>query len=701
MPVITSKHLLGALCASSMFSTTAIAEEPITQLDAVVVTATKEKKSKREVSESIDAVTSEEIERISPSHPAEVLNRIAGVHVNNLGGEGHMTSIRQPITTSGVYLYLEDGIPTRPTGFFNHNALYEINLPQAERIEVIKGPGSALYGSDAIGGIINSVTRPAPPEPETTVNPEYGSYGWKRLLMSSGSPINDDLGIRLDLNVTENDGYREESGYSRQSATARLDGILGDYTTLKTILSFTHVDQASASGLEADDYYHNPKRNLTHGDMGQREVDALRFSTEFNYEPDSENLFTLTPYFRHNRMELMPSWMLSYDPNVRIDTFQSYGMLAKYRRNLPDWNVLFITGVDMDYTPSTYEERQITALQSGGIFTDYRHTGRRNYDFEANQSSISPYVHGEWQATQKLRLDTGLRYDYFYVDYEDRLGASIPESIGFRNWLRPDSQSLSFDHFSPKLGAVYTLTQEHDIYANYRHGFRVPSATQLFRAGSTTNTTELSPVTTDSFEIGLRGKFFDWLHYDTAVYHMIVQDDIVSYIDGNDRKVTNAGETEHQGVELSLYGQVTPEWGFRTAWSYSNQEYKDYTAIIGFPAQEINYAGYDVGKAPKTLGNSALHYTPRYLPKTSFELEWEHMGKYYTDETNTAEYGGHNLLNFRTGYDVTERVEVYGRVMNLTDRRYSTYTSNQVGDPDIEYRPGLPRTFFVGLRAKF
>ena len=77
------------------------------------------------------------------------------------------------------------------------------------------------------------------------------------------------------------------------------------------------------------------------------------------------------------------------------------------------------------------------------------------------------------------------------------------------------------------------------------------------------------------------------------------------------------------------------------------------------------------------------------------------MGEYYTDETNTQDYPGHNLFNFRTSYDVNDRVQLYGRVMNVTDKRYSTYTSNQVGDTDISYRPGLPRTFYVGLRASF
>ncbi len=71
-------------------------------------------------------------------------------------------------------------MPIRPTGLFNHNALYEINIVQSDRVEVVKGPGSALYSSDAIGGVINSLTRPTPEERQIKTSYEYGSYGWKR-----------------------------------------------------------------------------------------------------------------------------------------------------------------------------------------------------------------------------------------------------------------------------------------------------------------------------------------------------------------------------------------------------------------------------------------------------------------------------------------------------------------------------------------
>lgn len=700
-----SRLFLSTLCATTILSNAAIAEQT-KRLDNVVVTATREAKPQSEITESVSILESKEIEFVSPAHPSELLNRTAGVYINNLGGEGHMTSIRQPITTGGVYLFLEDGIPTRPTGLFNHNGLYEINVPQADRIEIIKGPGSALYGSDSIGGIINSITKPSPDKKEFEINPEYGSYGWKRLLATGGAPINKDLGFRVDLNVTDNDGYRDESEYSRYSTTGRLDGFIGDNTQFKTILSYTHVDQDGVSGLEESDYTNNTKKNLYHNDVGRREVDALRFSTEFSYEPDNKSLYTVTPFFRDNQMKLMPSWMLSYDPNDRDYQFQSYGFLAKHRYKFSELRTELITGVDVDYTPSTYEEIRLSTTKSGDIYTDTTATGRKNYDFDANQLSISPYVHGEWQALEKLRLTGGLRYDYFSVDYTDNLSSSVAETqTGFGGFthLRPDSQDLSYDSFSPKLGTIYNLTKEHDVYANYRHSFRVPSIGQLFRSGSSTNTTDLDPVKTDSFEIGARGSLLGWINYDAAIYHMIVKDDIVSYIDtiSGDRKVTNAGETEHQGIEIGLNGDITKEWGFRTAWSFNNQEYKDYTALFGFPTTQINYSGNDVGKSPNTIGNLAIQYRPSYIPNTQLEIEWEHVGEYYTDETNTQEYSGHDLINLRASHDINDKVELYGRVMNIADKLYSTYTSNQVGSSNIQYRPGLPRTFYFGVKAKF
>lgn len=679
--------------------------QPLAKIETVVVTATGEARLRMDLPESVVTFDQSAIEAISPSHPSEVLNRAAGVHVNNLGGEGHMTAIRQPISTRGVYLFLEDGIPIRPSGFFNHNALYEINIPQSGNLEVTKGPGSALYGSDAIGGIINAIS-PHPPEANAfKVNVEAGSYGWRRGLLSVGTRQGDH-GLSVSLNITDNEGYREESEYSRESLTGRWDYGVNDSLSVKTLFSYTKVDQSGASSLEKNDYKNNRKKNLYHGDVAFREVEALRLSSEFSWVLSEQSLLTMTPYYRDNTMTMAPSWMVTYDPNERESDFQSYGLMSKYRVNANE-NLLWIVGVDLDYSPSHYKEEAISYSQVGDIYSDYVSLGYLNYDFDAEQRSVSPYLHLEYQLTDKLLASMGLRYDDFTIDYDDKLSASHPATIFIPQLgrpvthLRPESQEVSFDAFSPKWGLVYQANDKHSIYWNYREGFSIPSVGTLFRPGTTQYSDELAPIKATSYEIGSRGELASWLYYEITAYRMTIEDDIVSVVNGFQRNVYNAGETRHEGVELALNGTLSNEWMYAMAVSKTRQRYQSFSYTCCFPSVNVDVSGNDVGKAPETIANITLAYLPIALPGLRFELEWEHLGEYYTDETNTATYKGHDLYNLRVSYTVNESLEVYGRVQNLADERYSTYTSNQVGDSDISYRPGLPRSIFAGIRYGF
>jgi Outer membrane cobalamin receptor protein len=133
--------------------------ETTTPLHTVIVSASREEQLLSETPASIGVIGEDAIRTVGATHPQQILSQVPGVAVSVTNGEGHTTAIRQPFTTSPLYLFLEDGLPIRATGFFNHNALYELDLPMAGGIEVTRGPGSALYGSDAIGGIINMLTR--------------------------------------------------------------------------------------------------------------------------------------------------------------------------------------------------------------------------------------------------------------------------------------------------------------------------------------------------------------------------------------------------------------------------------------------------------------------------------------------------------------------------------------------------------------
>jgi len=677
-----------------------------TQLDKVVITSTQEETSITNLAESVGVISKDDILNISPSHPSEVLNRTSGVYINNLGGEGHMTAIRQPISTSAVYLFLENGIPTRPSGFFNHNGLYEVNIPQSQSLEVTKGPGSALYGSGAIGGIINSISAHIPTKQQTKVDVEVGNENWQRVLFSSGSPISPYSGASFNANLTKNEGFRDDGDYSRASVNGRFDYQLSKKLKVANHLSYSKVDQSGVSSLEEDNFKHHVNKNFYRGDVGSRNVEALRFSSAFTYNPSNASLLTVTPFYRNNESSMMPSWMVTYDPNFRETQFESFGLLTKFRQNIN--NGFVIAGIDIDHTPSDYIENSITVstqvIDGETYYTDFQETGTVNYDYQATQTSVSPYSHIEFNVGNRIILSAGARYDIFEVDYENNL---TPEISG--RHIRPESQRVSYSHLSPKAAVVYKINELHQLYANYRHAFQAPSVGTLFRSGSSTNTTDLKPVKSDSIEIGYRGYVFDQIGFEAAIYYMEKNDDIVSIINSeSDRVSLNAGETIHKGIELGLQTHLTPDVSVSTSFTYTEQTYGQFEYLYNCYScappvinQILNFDGNDIGKAPKTLGNIALKYEPVAVHGLMLELELEHIGKYYTDETNTEEYNGHDLLNLRGRFLVNTQLELYGRLQNLTDKRYSTYTSNQVGSSDIDYRPGLPLTLFAGLRYNF
>ncbi len=328
-----------------------------TVLGEVTVTGTREGELLNETPAAVGLIKADTIRQDKPSHPAQIMGQVPGVHVNITNGEGHATAIRQPITTSPVYLYLEDGIPTRSTGFFNHNALYEINIPSAGGIEISKGPGTALYGSDAIGGVINVLTRTPPSQGEFTASGELGGHGWWRTLIGGGNAY-DQGAWRADANLTHTDGWRDSTAYDRQSATLRWDQALGD-GLLKTVLGYSHVDQETGANapLVRADYQNNP--TLNYHAIAYRKVDALRLSAAWEQE-SGDTLVSITPYLRDNSMELLASFTLSFDPTVYTSQNRSFGVLAKWRRDFPSMRARLIAGLDLDISPGGREEDKLS-----------------------------------------------------------------------------------------------------------------------------------------------------------------------------------------------------------------------------------------------------------------------------------------------------------------------------------------------------
>ncbi|HET9701778.1 MAG TPA: TonB-dependent receptor, partial [Burkholderiales bacterium] len=552
--------LLGALAGS--FPAAARADGPIA-LQEVSVTATREAQPLVETPASVGIITGETIQQVKPTHPWQIMNQVPGVAVGVTNGEGHTTAIRQPFTTSPVYLFLEDGIPSRSTGFFNHNGLYEINIPQAGGIEVVRGPGSALYGSDAVAGVINVLTPAPPPALEIRGSLELGDHGWIRGLLSGGSAAGDD-GWRGDLNLTHTDGWRDSTAYDRQSGFARWDHAIGGNAMLKTLLGFSYIDQQTGanSPLIYSDYQNNP--TLNYMPIAYRKVGAFRLSTTYDrYMGDS--LLSVTPYFRDNSMDLLASFRLSFDPTLAETENQSYGVMLKWRRDFAPLRARLIAGLDLDYSPGSRDETRLNVVTRGAgasrRFLAYTF-GPQVYDYDVSFSGVSPYLHGEISPVEKLRVTAGLRYDHLSYDFDNNFLPVAVAAAGRFYGQAPDTR-VNFDRASPKIGATYALSPDTHLRASFNTGFRAPSEGQLFRPSNATSAAAaqlsalsalgLEAIKAEQWEAGVRGAVAG-LSYDLALYNLELRDDIVSYRDPatNATTVVNAGETRHRGVEVGL-----------------------------------------------------------------------------------------------------------------------------------------------------
>lgn len=684
---------------------TGLAQAAPVELDAVTVTGTREAQSLSKTPQAISQISGEDIDATKAQHASQIMNQAAGVWVNVTGGEGHMTAIRQPISTSPVYLYLEDGIPTRSTGFFNHNALYEVNLPQADGVEITKGPGTALYGSDAIGGVINVQTKEPSYDPSAQVSVEGGSYGWGRALISVAGSRNED-GLRADLNLTRTDGWRHDTAYDRQSATLRWDRNLNHknlaQSSFKTVLTGTKVNQdtAGSSGLSWDDYRHNPRENYT--PISYRKVSALRLSTAYDYDA-GDTLYSITPYVRDNSMEMMANWSLGYDPSIYKTSNQSFGVLAKMRRDFEPLATRIIVGVDVDYSPGNREEDTIAVTKAGNVFTSYSLAGRA-FDYDAKFKAVSPYIHSEFSPTSALRVTAGLRFDHMAYDYSNNLSSGVNSiAAGTRtfHYYRPADADFSYNHFSPKLGVTYDLGHHQSVYAAYNHAFRAPSEGQLFRPGAAgnaaalaQNTLDLKPIKADSFELGYRGALGQRLAYSAALYQMFKRDDIVSRTDTvtGEVQAVNAGKTKHQGIELAANAQLLEELVLGVSYSYAKHSYEDWQD------KTENYKGKEMASAPRQVANTRLTYTPFGENSLRTSLEWQHIGSYWLDNSNTQKYGGHDLVNLRANQPLAKDWSVYGSINNLGDVRYAEMAQISGGAPS--YAPGMPRAYYLGVEWK-
>ena len=240
-----------------------------------------------------------------------LINKVPGVYMVDLGNEQHSMAVRQPIGTKNLFLYLEDGIPIRTVGDFNHNALIEINQASMERIEVIKGPASSLYGSEAVGGAINFITQSPSPFLSGKIQAEVGSRGYKRTDFNISNTYKK-LGIFIGgYYANQNQPDDEHNDFRKTALTLRADYSFNDKLKLSTVADYIAYKTDQKGGLDSAHFYN--KDYISFYRFTYRKVDAFRVRSTLSKDWNDNNKTSL-PFF----IAIQPLVKILFTPSATL-----------------------------------------------------------------------------------------------------------------------------------------------------------------------------------------------------------------------------------------------------------------------------------------------------------------------------------------------------------------------------------------------
>lgn len=681
------------LPAGSTVSVNLVLAEAATVGDPIVVTATRREERLRDLPVSVGIVTGEQLREMRPSHVAQPLNRVAGVHIVEFEGDGTHNSIRQPLCCKPTLLIMEDGIPFTSPAFYSTSMIGWVNYAQAGGLEVLKGPGTAVYGSDAVSGVINFLSAPPPVGPAASLSLEGGGAGYRRAMASAGTSAGSHA-VSVDAMGYRTDGRR---GNPQEKAAATLRWTAGELAggSLRTIVTFNHRDGTGSDDQTPEQY--RTRSSFNPYPLAANTARIVRASSTYERSWAGTSL-RVTPFARYMDWNQVPTWQLSYNPVVWEVEGTSLGLQAQVTRDLNTLGARLTAGVDLDRSPTMRREPTITPVartddEGRTIWADWSLTSAEpQYHYDADFAGVAGYAQLEVAPATGVRVTLGGRYDHASYDYRNRLSVVTEGSR-----RRPADATRDYSRFTPKLGLTWEVSPSTVLFGSYREGFRVPTEAQLFKQGSSLNTVDLQPIDVRSFEAGSRFSVSDRMRVELSAYSLRLMNDILSYRSPQGvAAATNNGGTLSRGVEVSLTAGLAPGLTLEGAYTLSKHTFERWRL-----EDEVDFSGAEMDAAPRHMMSAYLTWSPQALRGGTFSAEWTGMSGYWVDRgTNQKWEDGYGVLHLRGSVGVHERLELFGRLMNVTDRLYAGQVFDGFGTIDRLYNPGEQRTMYLGLRGR-
>ncbi|SVY16112.1 tonB-dependent receptor yncD [Klebsiella pneumoniae] len=665
----------------------------------MVVTAAPTTVSELDTPAAVSVVNGDEMRQAAPRvNLSESLGAVPGLQVQNRQNYAQDLQLsirgfgsRSTYGVRGLRIYV-DGIPaTMPDG---QGQTSNIDIGSVDTIEVLRGPFSALYGNSS-GGVINVTSQTGTQPPTVEASSYYGSFGTWHYGMKATGAVGDgshagDVDYTVSTNRFTTHGYRDHSGARKNLANARLGVRINDVSKLTLLLNSVDIKANDAGGLTADEWRDNPRQS-PRGDQYNTRKNTRQTQAGLRYERQLSAQDDLSVMMYAGERETTQFQSIPRAPQLKpshaggvIDLTRHYQGIDTRLTHRGELLVPVTLTAGLDYENMSERRKGYENFVMVNGAPQYGEQGALRRNERNLMWNVDPYLQTQWQLTDKLSLDAGVRYSSVWFDSNDYY---ITPGNG------DDSGDASYHKWLPAGSLKYALTDAWNVYLSAGRGFETPTINELsYRSDNQSGINfGLKPSTNDTVEIGSKTRIGNGL-FTAALFQTNTDNEIVvDSSSGGRTSYKNAGKTRRQGMELGLDQQFGESWRLKAAWTWLDATYR--TNVC----DDASCNGNRIPGIARNMGYASFGYQPEQGWYAGSDIRY--MSDIMANDENTAKAPSWTVVGLTTGYKWSYGrmdMDLFGRIDNLFDREYvGSVIVNESNGRYYEPAPG--RNYGIGL----
>ncbi|QVQ89669.1 TonB-dependent receptor PqqU [Klebsiella pneumoniae] len=665
----------------------------------MVVTAAPTTVSELDTPAAVSVVNGDEMRQAAPRvNLSESLGAVPGLQVQNRQNYAQDLQLsirgfgsRSTYGVRGLRIYV-DGIPaTMPDG---QGQTSNIDIGSVDTIEVLRGPFSALYGNSS-GAVINVTSQTGTQPPTVEASSYYGSFGTWHYGMKATGAVGDgshagDVDYTVSTNRFTTHGYRDHSGARKNLANARLGVRINDVSKLTLLLNSVDIKANDAGGLTADEWRDNPRQS-PRGDQYNTRKNTRQTQAGLRYERQLSAQDDLSVMMYAGERETTQFQSIPRAPQLKpshaggvIDLTRHYQGIDTRLTHRGELLVPVTLTAGLDYENMSERRKGYENFVMVNGAPQYGEQGALRRNERNLMWNVDPYLQTQWQLTDKLSLDAGVRYSSVWFDSNDYY---ITPGNG------DDSGDASYHKWLPAGSLKYALTDAWNVYLSAGRGFETPTINELsYRSDNQSGLNfGLKPSTNDTVEIGSKTRIGNGL-FTAALFQTNTDNEIVvDSSSGGRTSYKNAGKTRRQGMELGLDQQFGESWRLKAAWTWLDATYR--TNVC----DDASCNGNRIPGIARNMGYASFGYQPEQGWYAGSDIRY--MSDIMANDENTAKAPSWTVVGLTTGYKWSYGrmdMDLFGRIDNLFDREYvGSVIVNESNGRYYEPAPG--RNYGIGL----